>query len=60
MWVRGGRVPCHGVAFVGTIRTVRRAGGKEMGIATQLMHVTLAKARERAYSRTSAPLRADS
>jgi predicted acetyltransferase len=47
MWVRGGRVPCQGVAYVGTIRTARRAGGTEKGIATQLMHATLDKARER-------------
>jgi len=47
MWVRGGRVPCQGVAYVGTIPTARRSGGKEKGIATQLMHATLTKARER-------------
>jgi predicted acetyltransferase len=47
MWVRGGRIPCQGVAYVGTIRTARRAGGAEKGTATQLMHATLAKARER-------------
>jgi predicted acetyltransferase len=47
MWVRGGRVPIQGVAYVGTIRTARRAGGAEKGVATQLMHATLDKARER-------------
>jgi predicted acetyltransferase len=47
MWVRGGRVPCQGVAYVGTVRTARRAGGTEKGIATQLMNATLHKARER-------------
>jgi predicted acetyltransferase len=47
MWLRGGRVPIQGVAYVGTIRTARRSGGAEQGIATQLMHATLEKARER-------------
>jgi predicted acetyltransferase len=48
MWVRGGRVPIQGVAYVGTIRTARRGGGAEKkGIATQLMHATLANARQR-------------
>ena len=26
MWVRGGVVPCQGVAYVGTIKTARRIG----------------------------------
>jgi predicted acetyltransferase len=48
MWVRGGRIPIQGVAYVGTIRTARRGGGAEKkGIATELMHAALAKARER-------------
>lgn len=51
MWVRGGRVACQGVAWVGTVRTHRRkpggasAGGA--GIATQVMRETLRRARER-------------
>src|SRR4051812_17259629 len=50
MWVRGGAVPCQGVAFVGTIKTARRTGGKsggEKGVASQLMFETLNRARER-------------
>ena len=50
MWVRGGRVQCQGVAYVGTIRTARRAGGVKKGIASQLMHATLDKARERGHA----------
>src|SRR5688500_17899210 len=41
MWVRGGVVPCQGVAWVGTIKTQRRtgaSGGKQdPGVATQIM-----------------------
>src|SRR4051812_6006480 len=29
MWVRGGRVACQGVAYVGTSRTARRKRGDE-------------------------------
>lgn len=57
MWVRGGVVPCQGVAWVGTLKTARRAGGgsgsaashaaREPGIATRIMHETLLLARER-------------
>jgi predicted acetyltransferase len=48
MWVRGGRVPCQGVAWVGTIKTQRRGGsGGERGIASQLMFETIRKGRER-------------
>jgi len=48
IWMRGGRIPCQGVAYVGTIKTARRmGGGDEKGIATQLMFETLRKARER-------------
>jgi predicted acetyltransferase len=43
MWVRGTPVPCQGVAFVGTVKTHRRAGG----IASELMRETLRKGRER-------------
>src|SRR5437870_4612849 len=38
MWMRGGCLSCQGVAYVGTIKTHRRGGGKgERGIASQLM-----------------------
>ena len=42
IWMRGARLPCQGVAYVGTIRTARRGG-----IANQLMQHSLAKAKER-------------
>ncbi len=48
MWVRGAPLTCQGVAYVGTIKTHRRGGaGGQKGIATQLMHETLRRARER-------------
>jgi predicted acetyltransferase len=48
MWVRGGNVPCQGIAFVGTVRTHRRGGsGDAPGIATQIMRECLRKGRER-------------
>jgi predicted acetyltransferase len=51
MWVRGGVVLCQGVAFVGTVKTARRAASarksNERGIASQLMVETLNRARER-------------
>lgn len=60
MWVRGARLGCQGVAYVGTLRTERRRGGgaagsagsagsagAERGIASQLMDATVRKARER-------------
>lgn len=48
MWLRGGPVPCQGIAFVGTVRTHRRGGsGDSPGIATQIMRECLRKARER-------------
>ncbi|HLL91027.1 MAG TPA: GNAT family N-acetyltransferase [Tepidisphaeraceae bacterium] len=54
MWVRGGRVPCQGVAWVGTIKTRRRTGqNAEKGIATRLMQETLSKAREREQAVTA-------
>jgi predicted acetyltransferase len=43
MWVRGTRLPCQGVAYVGTIKTRRRSGG----LASAVMRETLNKARER-------------
>ncbi len=47
MWMRGAAIPCQGVAYVGTIKTHRRGGGGEKGIASQLMWETLRLARER-------------
>src|SRR6476469_2307311 len=38
IWLRGGCVPCQGVADVGTVKTHRRGGSKskgERGIASQ-------------------------
>ncbi len=43
MWVRGHSFPIQGVAWVGTIKTHRRSDG----VASQLMHAMLHKARER-------------
>jgi predicted acetyltransferase len=48
IWMRGGCVPCQGVAYVGTIKTHRRGGAKgERGIASQIMTETLRMARYR-------------
>ena len=48
MWVRGGRVPCQGVAWVGTIKTHRRgARVPGDGIASRIMRETLRLGRER-------------
>src|SRR5688572_16673605 len=44
MWVRGGAVPCQGVAWVGTVKTSRRGSP---GVATQVMHETIRLARDR-------------
>ena len=50
MWVRGGAVPCQGVAHVGTIKTHRRRSGNgSVGIATALMNETVRSARERGF-----------
>src|SRR5215213_9756766 len=49
MWVRGGAVPCQGVAWVGTVKTARRGGSassNDQGVATRIMHETLRLARE--------------
>lgn len=43
MWIRGQSIPIQGVAYVGTIKTHRRADG----VASQLMREMLRKARER-------------
>ena len=50
MWVRGVRLPCQGVAWVGTIRSARRGASADSagsGVASQLMFKTVEKARER-------------
>jgi predicted acetyltransferase len=48
MWVRGGRVSCQGVAFVGTVRTARRAlAGEQSGVGTAVMREVVRSARER-------------
>lgn len=57
MSVRGGAVPCQGVAWVGTIRTHRRTARRSAqnaglaadsaGVATRLMAETLRRGRER-------------
>lgn len=50
-WVRGGAAWCQGVAYVGTVRSHRRGGSADQpGIATQIMHETLRRAREREQS----------
>lgn len=54
MWMRGARFPCQGVAYVGTIKTQRRAGVPgEPGIASQIMHKLLDRARERGEAITA-------
>jgi predicted acetyltransferase len=48
MWMRGTKIPCQGVAWVGTVKTHRRgsrAAGE--GIASQIMKETLRLGRER-------------
>jgi hypothetical protein len=57
--LRGAAMPCQGVAWVGTIKTARRRHGgasdapaaagpsPDRGVATQVMHATLDRARER-------------
>lgn len=47
MWIRGARVPCQGVAWVGTIKTHRRGGRAGAGVASQVMRETLRRGRER-------------
>src|SRR5688500_12054115 len=50
MWVRGGAVPCQGVAHVGTIKTHRRKGGNGgPSVATVVMNETIRAARERGF-----------
>jgi predicted acetyltransferase len=47
MWVRGGAVPCQGVAWVGTVKTHRRHVSGDDGVATQVMREALRMARDR-------------
>lgn len=48
LWLRGARLDCQGIAWVGTIKTHRRGGsGGEKGIASQVMHEALRLGRER-------------
>jgi predicted acetyltransferase len=48
MFVRGGKIPCQGVAWVGAIKTMRRRGeGRTPGIASAVMHEMLRHARDR-------------
>ncbi len=47
MWMRGGSVPCDGVAWVGTVRTQRRRAGSDPGVGTAIMNESLRRARER-------------
>ena len=48
IFLRGARLACQGVGYVGTIKTHRRGGSDgERGIASQLMDATIARARER-------------
>jgi predicted acetyltransferase len=49
MWVRGSAISCQGVAYVGTIKSARRRGGSEAGVASAVMRETLRAAREREY-----------
>jgi predicted acetyltransferase len=47
MFVRGGAVPCQGVAWVGAIKTMRRRGeGGTPGVASAVMHEMLRRARD--------------
>jgi len=49
MWVRGAAVSCQGVAYVGTIKSARRRGGKEPGVASAVMREVLRVGRERGH-----------
>jgi predicted acetyltransferase len=47
MWVRGARIACQGIAYVGTIKTHRRGGkGPGGGIASQLMNEAIRRGRD--------------
>lgn len=45
--LRGKRLPCQGVAWVGASKSSRRRAGDERGVASQVMDALLDKARER-------------
>src|ERR1700722_12886323 len=53
MWVRGARISCQGVAYVGVIKSHRRragaVAGENPGIASQVMFEMLRAAREREF-----------
>lgn len=49
MWVRGSPISCQGVAYVGTIKSARRRGGSEPGVASAVMREVLRRAREREH-----------
>jgi predicted acetyltransferase len=54
MWVRGARIACQGVAYVGTIKTHRRGTrGPGGGIATQLINATIRLARDQQLPATA-------
>lgn len=48
LFIRGAKLPCQGVAYVGTVKSQRRGGSSdERGVASQIMSATIDKARER-------------
>src|SRR5438105_4486962 len=49
MWVRGGKISCQGVGYVGTIKTHRRRAN-ESSVGTAVMNEVLRSARERGFA----------
>ena len=49
LWARGAALSCQGVAYVGTIKSARRGGGTERGIASAVMTETVRRAREQGH-----------
>src|SRR5688572_5844296 len=49
MYVRGGPIPCQGVASVGTVRTERRKTGDGVGVGSAVMQEVVRHARERGF-----------
>lgn len=47
IWVRGGRLPCQGVAWVGTVKSHRRRRVDGQGVASAIMSRIIDRARER-------------
>ena len=47
MYVRGGRVPCQGVSWVGTVKSHRRRRVEGAGVASTIMKQLVARGRER-------------